>query len=76
MLGPSCVTILRRCSGQVDDRDMALDYFGFKTLEKAYLLRLDGQDHPPPPPPTPALSLAHAHSARQADNQGQKRVVD
>eukprot|EP00291_Cryptomonas_curvata_P029129 CAMPEP_0172209610 /NCGR_PEP_ID=MMETSP1050-20130122/35236_1 /TAXON_ID=233186 /ORGANISM="Cryptomonas curvata, Strain CCAP979/52" /LENGTH=451 /DNA_ID=CAMNT_0012889557 /DNA_START=153 /DNA_END=1505 /DNA_ORIENTATION=- len=27
----------------VEARDLSLDYFGFKTLEKAYLLRLDGR---------------------------------
>jgi ribonucleotide reductase alpha subunit len=25
------------------DRDFAFDYFGFKTLERAYLLRIDGK---------------------------------
>ena len=27
---------------QAHERDLWLDYFGFKTLEKSYLLRLDG----------------------------------
>jgi ribonucleoside-diphosphate reductase alpha chain len=44
------------------DRDYGYDYFGYKTLEKSYLLKLDGRHCR-----TPA---AHAHARGRGDSHG------
>ncbi len=48
LIGDSTIEIIRKHKDQIDsaiiyDRDYIFDYFGFKTLERSYLLRMDGQ---------------------------------
>jgi ribonucleoside-diphosphate reductase alpha subunit len=44
LLNPEVAALLLRMQEYVDySRDFMFDYFGFKTLERAYLLRKDGQ---------------------------------
>ena len=48
LIGDTTIEIIRKHKDQIDsaiiyDRDYIFDYFGFKTLERSYLLRMDGQ---------------------------------
>jgi len=48
LIGDSTMEIIRAHADQLDsaiiyDRDYSFDYFGFKTLERSYLLRMDGR---------------------------------
>ena len=48
LIGDETMRIIKKNSDQLDsaiiyDRDYSFDYFGFKTLERSYLLRMDGQ---------------------------------
>ncbi len=47
LIGDETIEIIRKNADKLDssiiyDRDYSFDYFGFKTLEKSYLLRMDG----------------------------------
>lgn len=47
LIGEDTMATIRKHAGQLDaaiiyDRDFAFDYFGYKTLERSYLLRMDG----------------------------------
>jgi ribonucleoside-diphosphate reductase alpha chain len=48
LIGDSTIDVIRRHADQLDsaiiyDRDYSFDYFGFKTLERSYLLRMEGR---------------------------------
>ncbi len=48
LISDGTIDIIRRHADQLDsaiiyDRDFTFDYFGFKTLERSYLLRMNGQ---------------------------------
>ncbi len=48
LISDSTIEVIRRHTDQLDsaiiyDRDYGFDYFGFKTLERSYLLRMGGQ---------------------------------
>src|ERR1041384_5009818 len=48
LIADDVISIIRANAALLDstiiyDRDFAFDYFGFKTLEKSYLLKLDGK---------------------------------
>ena len=48
LISDSTIDVIRRHADQLDsaiiyDRDFTFDYFGFKTLERSYLLRMNGQ---------------------------------
>ena len=48
LISDTTIDIIRRNADQLDsaiiyDRDFTFDYFGFKTLERSYLLRMNGQ---------------------------------
>lgn len=48
LIGESTIEVIRRNKEAIDsaiiyDRDYSFDYFGFKTLERSYLLRMDGK---------------------------------
>jgi len=48
LIADSTMQIIRENQDQIDsaiiyDRDYSFDYFGFKTLERSYLLRMDGK---------------------------------
>lgn len=48
LIGEDTMTTINANAGTLDaaiiyDRDFAFDYFGYKTLERSYLLRMDGQ---------------------------------
>jgi ribonucleoside-diphosphate reductase alpha chain len=48
LIGDETMSIIEKNRDQLDsaiiyDRDYSFDYFGFKTLERSYLLRMDGQ---------------------------------
>ena len=48
LISDMTMDIIRRNADQLDsaiiyDRDFTFDYFGFKTLERSYLLRMNGQ---------------------------------
>jgi ribonucleoside-diphosphate reductase alpha subunit len=48
LLANDFITVVRKHAKQYDkmckyDRDFLIDYFGFKTLEKSYLMRIDGK---------------------------------
>ncbi len=48
LISESLIDIVRANRSEIDsaiiyDRDYSFDYFGFKTLERSYLLRMDGQ---------------------------------
>src|SRR5687767_1986344 len=48
LISDSTIDVIRRHKDQLDsaiiyDRDFTFDYFGFKTLERSYLLRMNGQ---------------------------------
>ncbi len=48
LISDSTIEVIRRHADQLDsaiiyDRDYGFDYFGFKTLERSYLLRMGGQ---------------------------------
>ena len=47
LISDHTIDVIRRHADQIDsaiiyDRDYSFDYFGFKTLERSYLLRMDG----------------------------------
>lgn len=48
LISKETMEIIKKNKGQIDsaivyDRDFNFDYFGFKTLERSYLLRMDGE---------------------------------
>lgn len=48
LISDTTIDVIRRNADQLDsaiiyDRDYSFDYFGFKTLERSYLLRMNGQ---------------------------------
>ncbi len=48
LIGESTMKIIKKYSAELDsaiiyDRDYSFDFFGFKTLERSYLLRMDGK---------------------------------
>lgn len=48
LIGEETINIIRQNADELDsaiiyDRDYSFDYFGFKTLEKSYLLRMEGE---------------------------------
>ena len=48
LIGESTMQIIKKYSNDLDsaiiyDRDYSFDFFGFKTLERSYLLRMDGE---------------------------------
>ena len=47
LIGDDTMAVIRKHAGKLDaaiiyDRDFEFDYFGYKTLERSYLLRMDG----------------------------------
>jgi len=48
LIGESTINVIRKNAKELDsaiiyDRDYSFDFFGFKTLERSYLLRMDGK---------------------------------